>query len=452
MNCEICASDVFTDSVLWTCAGCPRKFHAACVGVNVQRSSLRKKDRKAVDSTSYILPCCESCQELFQAKLDFNHLHQQQKLLTEQLHANTEVVHRLNLQQEQQNMVTEAFEGLEILMSSIRNELSAINKASSLPGSVSAIKNHVTTVLDLMTLKSNECLTKSLQSVTTELSTELRSISNSICEINQLQLDMAATSSMSTNPNLFVDIVDELKAWSARYMAPISAEHNSPSSIESCSSLEAELNSVLQNQNDKINEKKVVHKKVVQKTDTANTDSSGWRKLGLKDVWKASWVEYDARQRRRLEQQKQAEKARRRRKRNVTRANEPRRTVFGNRKREHNNREEIQHRNCVMNHTKQNYLPPDRELLAAAKHQFSRDTLNFHHLERPTNSRHTTSRLPTNYPVIEFRKGETLNPYSDIHCHKSCVPVNSTNWGYPSTSNASCESCGCTRNSSFQRN
>lgn len=82
------------------------------------------------DSTSYILPCCSSCQELITAKLEVTQLYDQQKLLTEQLHQNTEIVHKLNLHQKK-HIVDEAFEGLEILMTAIKNELAAVNKTSS---------------------------------------------------------------------------------------------------------------------------------------------------------------------------------------------------------------------------------------------------------------------------------------------------------------------------------
>ena len=167
MNCEICAFDGNADSVLWTCAGCPRKFDAACIGITVQRNSLRRKDKKTVEFGSYILPCCESCQERIQNKLDIERLITEQKCLAEQINSNTEVTHRLALQQEKPAFIHEAFEGLEILMSAIKNELAAINKTSSLAGSVTSLKNHITSLCDMSIKKSNDILADRLQKMST---------------------------------------------------------------------------------------------------------------------------------------------------------------------------------------------------------------------------------------------------------------------------------------------
>lgn len=410
MCCEICASDICADSVLWTCAGCPRKFHAACVGVSTLRSTLRRKDRKVEDSTSYILPCCSSCQELITAKLEVTQLYDQQKLLTEQLHQNTEIVHKLNLHQKK-HIVDEAFEGLEILMTAIKNELAAINKTSSLAGSVSAIKNHITTVVDVVAKKTNESITNSLQSVTTGISTELRSINNDLCQINQRQLDMAASSAMSSNPNLFVDVVDELKTWSAQIINSKNTEY-SPASLESYSSLEAELSNVLSS-------KKTDSSKITPKT------NDGWRYLGTRKVWKADWSQYDAKLLRREEQEKNAEKARKRKKLNKNKlSTQSNRTRNSNAEKRHSNKNSININNNRNNSSNRNTfcrpemqssssrgfnnqqckrvtwganagrnsLSPDGKLLAAGKELFS-------------------GLSSASYrPSIQFHRGEVLNP------------------------------------------
>lgn len=182
-------------------------------------------------------------------------------------------------------------------------------------------------------------------------------------------------------------------------------------------------------------------------------------------MWKVDWTDYDRRASHRLCQQKQAERARKRKKqarrhnkRNNTNRFTPTRnphsetdcmpsssssnfknchsinrrpvnvsrydsssntdlprTVFGSRRYDHDN--------SVMNHRDSNYLPPDRELLAAAKHQFSRPPLNYR-------------------PTIRFEKRETLNPDG---------PKNSYHIVAEGNQPGSCEACTC-RHTYFHRN
>lgn len=424
MNCEICTFDSSVDSVMWKCTGCPRAFHATCVGVTVQRNSLRRKDKK-VDINSYLLPCCDACQELLQSKLEFNQLIVQQKLLTEQLHANTEVTHRFAKQQETSSMVHEAIEGLEVLLIGIKNELSAINKTSSLAGSVASIKNHVTSLFDTAMTATKDSVSTSLKTVTSDLSTDLRNINNEINQLNQLSLDIASSCTMSTNSILELDILDELKSLSANIVSTRSALPL-PSSSAACPSLEVEFN---------------------------DNDESGWRLLGTRKVWKRDWTEYDARKLRRSNQQKQAEKARRRRKQHKAKNNNvmhykenkinalnynlnatksyqnnhtDRHNISGNYNYNPNNNRNL---NLMGNRCNNTALPSDRVLLAAAKNHFSGPSTNYR-------------------PTIQFQRGETLNPYPVDYLPRSTQHIN------PMTTECSpkvlCEAC-CSQNLTFRR-
>lgn len=425
MSCEICACDTSVDSVLWSCVGCPRKFHANCIGVTVQRGSLRRRDRKVVDVNSYVLPCCESCQELIQAKLDFNGLLEQQKVLEKQLNANTEVMHRLSLHQEKPNVVHEAIEGMEILLTSVRNELAAINKNSSLAGSVVAIKNHITGLLDTAITATTENMYSTLKTVTSDISTDLRNINDEISHLSQLSIDTAASCAMNSNPMLGLDILDELKSLSANILT--NKNTSAPPSIE-YPSLEAELNNKI-------------------------AEVSGWRLIGNRKVWKADWTQYDMRQSFHKRQQNMADKAKKRRKRRIRNANKN-----CNKNNINNNNVNINHhcRNNVPskihhkvskqqnnnhgnfafnnNHERSHQLPPDRELLAAAKHHFSRP--------------------PTNYrPTMQFKRGEILNPYPAREAPRQSVAVPPPNWTTEgSSTGGSCEACGACRHSCFLRN
>lgn len=177
-----------------------------------------------------------------QNKLDFERLIKEQKRLIEQVNSNTEVTHRLLLHQEKPTVIQEAFEGLEVLMTTIKNELAAISKTNSLAGSIVSIKNHITSLLDITTQNTNEVITDSLQKISSELSTGLRSINDEICHLNQLTVDLNASTAMNTNPMLSFDILDELKSWSANLISSQNSQ-NSPPSLEPLS-LEAELNHI----------------------------------------------------------------------------------------------------------------------------------------------------------------------------------------------------------------
>ncbi|XP_065073800.1 uncharacterized protein K02A2.6-like, partial [Ochlerotatus camptorhynchus] len=156
-----------------------------------------------------------------EANLDFHRLSEQQKNLTEQLNANTQVIHQFTLHQSKPSIVNE---GLEVLLTSIKNELSAINKNSSLAGSV-----------------TNDRISKSLESVTSGLAGDLRNINAEICQLNQLAIDAAATSTMTTNPILELNILDELKSLSAHIMTSQNPAP-SPEPSDPYTNLEDEIN------------------------------------------------------------------------------------------------------------------------------------------------------------------------------------------------------------------
>lgn len=213
------------------------------------------------------------------------------------------------------------------------------------------------------------------------------------------------------------DIIDELKSWSANLIASQNSV-NSPPSIETYPSLEAELN-IVNNKKDN------------------SMDNSGWRKLGSRNVWKSDWTEYDAKKSRRAAQQKLADKAKKRNKRNKAKKAEKARdySQYNQLKNNHTNLNN-KHHNCshkaVKNHS---FLPPDRVLLATAKDRFSRPPANYQ-------------------PTMQFKRGEILNPYPASEAHQRSVAVPPPNWMTPSTSSAAtCEAwCNNCRQSYFQQN
>lgn len=398
--CEVCLNDSATDG-LWTCVGpCNRKFHASCVGVSTTASTLRgslrvtKKDKQIADPAAYLLPCCLPCQTLVTATFEFSALSDQQKQLTAQIDENTAMIHRLTRQQEQPNTVTEVIEGMEVLLTSVKQELASINKNNSVAGTMSTLKNHLTSLVDCG-------IKNALTDFKNEISKSLRNINNDISQLNQLSIDTAANYTMQNNPMLELDILDELKALSANISSM--QRDASPLTPPDTPSLEVEIN---------------------------NADNSGWRLLGTRKVWKADWSDYDDRQKRRLQQQKLKEAAKKKRdqRRMAYRNNNNNRINNSNHNNNNNNNNHNNNFNRVFNnnhrctnHSNNNFnqLPPDRELLAAAKDQFSRPP----------------PPLQNHHP-IQFQRGEILNPYpaSDappsVPCHT--VPT----WPTPGTSSS----------------
>ncbi|XP_065094590.1 GATA zinc finger domain-containing protein 15-like [Ochlerotatus camptorhynchus] len=214
---------------------------------------------------------------------------------------------------------------------------------------------------------------------------------------------------------------------------------------------------------------------------------SGWRVLGDRKVWKADWTEYDARKSRHLSQEKLTAKASKRRKQkrayqkmfnknnnshnhrrnnnnnNYNRNNNDYNCNTNHANNNHNNKNNNNNSKHNINHNNNNFgnnnnnnisnnyrnnntnrnsfhssvsqnrnnlLPPDRELLAAAKDRFSRPP-------------------QANYrPTMQFQRGEILNPYPSCDVYPRTVSAHLHN-GMAAT--ASCEACVC-RNSCFVRN
>nr|XP_029725167.1 uncharacterized protein LOC115265091 [Aedes albopictus] len=159
-----------------------------------------------------------------------------------------------------------------------------------------------------------------------------------------------------------------------------------------------------------------------------NAEKSGWRKLGSKNVWRSDWTDYDARQQRRENQQKAKDKARRRRK--------ARRQRHSSSKISKDKRENtpscsyFNYNNDSVRQPATTFLPPDKDLLAAAKVTFSKPPVKKQH-------------------GIRFQKGETLNPYPVDDQFPQTSPTPTSNWTFgPALRNSfsqHCTSCSCER-------
>ncbi|XP_053691617.1 uncharacterized protein LOC128740130 [Sabethes cyaneus] len=272
---------------MWTCVGCDRSFHAACVGVPIQRGSLRKRDRK-IDPQSYLLPCCSPCQALININFDIKSLTAEQAKLTELINNNTEVIHRTT-QQNNVGAVHETIDRIESLLIEIKKELTG-GKSAACTGNVISVKNHITSALDIAMRSCYENVEATLATMTTSISTDLKLINEEIKLI-------------STNAAVFKDsavAADMLYNWPAtqimgelQHLTEAVIRLETPQSAPA-PSIAVELNNA--NCNDD------------------SVDHSGWRIIGSTRRWYADWRDYDNKKKRREAQEQREFKAWRNRK------------------------------------------------------------------------------------------------------------------------------------------
>lgn len=362
-----------------------------------------------MDTSSYVLPCCSSCQILITANFEFNVLVEQQAKLADQINKNTEVMHRSTVHQNNVTIIHDAVDRLEVLLVDVQKQLMASNSGGNI--NTSTIKNHVTSLFNIAMQETNQNICTKMHAMMSDIANGLKSFKDEITQVSSIVVNIASGSPMCNNPMLGIEIMDELKSLSANINSIESKIiSSSPDSIDS---LEYELSNM--------NPIQVV----VQ---------SGWRLLGTRKVWKADWTDYDKRKLYRKKQQKQAEVAKKRKKQannNITHHN---RIYDRNDNRNHCNSYNENYattNHCNYNNTninnKYNQLPPDRELLATAKDRFSRP--------------------PPSHRTINFQRGEILNPYpaGDAPSFPSpSAPAHLTNWNAPGAlSAAPCVACTC---------
>ncbi|XP_053698918.1 GATA zinc finger domain-containing protein 15-like [Sabethes cyaneus] len=333
---------------------------------------------------------------------------------------------------------------IEALLGDVKKELTTYRSAVT-TGLVSGIKNHLTSLVDLAMQTSNKDVVSSMQSMSSGMS----ELNDEIKRLSTVTIDMAANSTMQHYPTRGLEILDESKILSTNFAVAHKRNVHLPTPPAEGPSLYAELNAGDENEN--------------------MVDNSGWRVLGNKKVWKASWLEYDQKESRRLEQERRAEQARSRRRRNRRNRNVAHNNNVNNNCRQNNynnNRRNINNnnnnhrensnnnnvnfrsnsyysnnnrntnRNNRNNNSNRNFnytrtqnqntwLPPDRVLLAAAKDQFSRPPANYH-------------------PSIQFQRGEILNPYPVNGNLQRSLPAHTSDLmapGHPP--GGSCDACSC---------
>lgn len=415
MNCEICLLDSSADAVMWSCIGCERTFHAACVGVTVHRSSLRKKDRKT-DPNSYLLPCCSSCQTLVTLNFDIKSLTEQQAKLAEAINLSTEVVHRAN-QRSNFHAIEELVERCDGLL-----QQHATPKRADKAFDEVSIRNHLTSLLNIAMETSKDNMAAYMEALTQDITRELRGIHTDFEKVSSLTIDMANhCSEHMSQPTLAAEIVKEIKTLSNGVnlldinLPDVQASSSPLSSNKLCSNKSSQT-------------------------------VSGWRFLGSKKVWRSDWTEYDAKKLRREQQQKASDKATKRRRDVSKKKRATTKKDSRNQNKNKNMRIDRNDRNISSRHPDQ---ANNKHVNIRSSFHYSKMPINHNQSHQPPPQCVHFSRPPTRYrPTIQFHRGEMLNPCvaypaypaSDVHMPPAAVASTSAA-AVRSAPVASCDSC-----------
>lgn len=249
-------------------------------------------------------------QSAVRGEINYKEISKQLSRLCELVQQNAEVTHRISLQQQNISIISEVIDRIDSQMIELRREVSA-SKISSFGTQIIALKNHMSSLVDIAksTTKENVCM--AIKTITADLSRELKQVSDEILQLSSLVLDTVGFQpggSQQLTHTLGVELLDEVKSLSVVVNAAVN--NNITSSKGAALSLEEELN---------INKSKELMppNSLPKSKPEKEKDNSGWRFLGTKKVFKADWTEFDKRKVRRMEQQKAADKAKHRKKKNI---------------------------------------------------------------------------------------------------------------------------------------
>lgn len=425
MQCSVKSCNISDDRFLWKCEFCFKTYHAACVGVQRHQENF---------ILSYMVPLCDDCQHNLKSGIDTRKvLHQQQQLIDtikEQTDANLRVASDLK----KLSAVGELFDNIELQLkettacinkttsSNLSNAVSSLSrlienspttsKTDRSADELSAIKNHLTGLLNISMNSTKQHINDFVEDLTKDLTEEFKKICSEFQTLSSLTMDMAShcNEHNSSQPQIVSHALTELQSLASSVGGDILNEVKSLATV--VNTLEANIGTA------RLIPKESPPNLLQELAETeAESESlqtsSGWRLLGSMKIWKADWTDYDARKRRRLNQQRLSEKAKAKKKRCQRRYAEQFKNDGKNDRnktnkfttpsphirvphfiRTSNNKMTTQRSHFALrdddNHSFN--LPMDRELLAAAKERFSRPP-------------------PTLYRPIAFQRGEILNPY-----------------------------------------
>ncbi|XP_058811226.1 bromodomain-containing protein DDB_G0270170-like [Topomyia yanbarensis] len=359
-----------------------------------------------------MIPLCADCQHNLKVGIDTRKVLYQQEKLFESITTQTDCNLQIAADIKKFNSIVDLFENVELqLKESVANV--NINTSSQVANAVSALsqaidsnsfnkadelvtlKNHITSLFNISMGSTKKHIEEYVNDLTADLTRELKKICSEVQNLSTLTIDMAAHCNehylSESRPTR--EVLDEVKIITNSVGSDILKEVQSlagsintlDSSIrDAClppagPSLMDELNAQSTKSGDS------GHRSTAEATE-------GWRFLGSKKVWRSDWTEYDTRNQRRIQQQKMKDRAMARRKANKKQLHRISRSSYYNynlndnnnsNNNSNNNRNNNRNNNSSNNHnnnnntqcgrpTAGNSLPRDKDLLAAARVQFSR--------------------------------------------------------------------------------
>ncbi|XP_058839284.1 integrator complex subunit 1 homolog [Topomyia yanbarensis] len=353
-----------------------------------------------------------NCQHNLKVGIDTRKVLYQQEKLFESITTQTDCNLQIAADIKKFNSIVDLFENVELqLKESVANV--NINTSSQVANAVSALsqaidsnsfnkadelvtlKNHITSLFNISMGSTKKHIEEYVNDLTADLTRELKKICSEVQNLSTHTIDMAAHCNehylSESRPTR--EVLDEVKIITNSVGSDILKEVQSlagsintlDSSIrDAClppagPSLMDELNAQSTKSGDS------GHRSTAEATE-------GWRFLGSKKVWRSDWTEYDTRNQHRIQQQKMKDRAMARRKANKKQLHRISRSSYYNynlndnnnsNNNSNNNRNNNRNNNSSNNRnnnnntqcgrpTAGNSLPRDKDLLAAARVQFSR--------------------------------------------------------------------------------
>lgn len=155
-------------------------------------------------------------QSAVRGEINYKEISKQLSRLCELVQQNAEVTHRISLQQQNISIISEVIDRIDSQMIELRREVSA-SKISSFGTQIIALKNHMSSLVDIAksTTKENVCM--AIKKTTADLYRELKQVSDEILQLSSLVLDTVGFQpggSQQLTHTLGVELLDEFKSLS----------------------------------------------------------------------------------------------------------------------------------------------------------------------------------------------------------------------------------------------
>ena len=386
MQCYVpTCSTPFDQHHLWNCLGnCGRSFHAACIGV---------KRGSEEDLQQHVLPICKQCRTHLHMEIDIR------KIMQYQLEGSHSILTHIKTNDKTNQ---EALNELHNKLLHIQEDIQKSAEASS------RIHSAVITQTPALDFTLDE-VKKAIVESTTDQNQKLAESFGRISEIASSHRDdiiRTITSSEKCPSDIILAVHDEVRALT--------------SSVNNLQEKEIEIQH--KTLAEELNENAVLESAEIE---------SGWRFIGSKKIWKSDWTDFDARQQTRRLQEKEAEKARRRhRKYRKQMQHHQQQQQEQQKQQQHQHRQQRLHQqqqtNCNsdaghnsrpstphfnLNDNNNNNNNKDNAIISNSSTHSSSKLSDKELLDQARVEFSGHAPVTSNLNFINFRKGETINPY-----------------------------------------